>query len=57
MNETNKDMLRGGLNLGGSRAPSGLDDVSTDVRLSFRLTNIADEDVDSAKGNPVPILD
>ena len=57
MNENDKNMPRGGLSLGGSRALSRLDDVGADVRLSFRLTNLADEDVDSAKGDPVPILD
>ena len=57
MNETNRNMLWGGFSLGGPRAPSRLDDVRADVRLSFRLTDLADEDVNSAKGDPVPILD
>ena len=57
MNETDENMLWGGFILGGSRTSSQLDNVSADVRLSFRLTNLANEDVDSAKGDPVPILD
>ena len=41
---------------GGSCTPSRLDEVGVDVRLRARLTNLADEDVDSAEGDPVPIL-
>ena len=56
MNEINKNMLRGGFSLGGSRMPSRLDDVDADVRLSFRRIDLADEDMNSAKGDLVPIL-
>ena len=50
-------MFHGGLNLGGSRTPSHLYDVGADVRLRLRLTDLADEDLDSAEGDLVPILD
>ena len=41
---------------GGSRTLSRLDEVGADVRLRARLANPADEDVDSAEGDPVPVL-
>ena len=56
MDATNKGMLHSGLNLGGSCTLSHLDDVGVDVRLRARFANLADEDVDSAKGDPVPVL-
>ena len=52
--QNQKDMLRGSLKLGGSRTPSHFDDVDADVRLSFRLTILANEDMDSAKGALYP---
>ena len=56
MGEPNEDMPYGGLSLGGSCTLSRLDDVGADVRLSARLTDLADEDVDSPEGDPVPVL-
>ena len=48
----------GGLHaLGGLLAPSRLDDVGADVRPGFRSADLADEDVDSAEGDPETILD
>ena len=41
---------------GGSRMLSRLDDVGADVRLTARLADLADEDVDSTEGDPVPVL-
>ena len=35
---------------------SRLDDGSADVRLRARLADLADEDVNSAEGDPVPVL-
>ena len=49
-------MLHGGLSPGGSRTLSRLDDVGSDVWLRARLADLADEDVDSAEGDPVPVL-
>ena len=40
----------------GSRTLSRLDEVGVYVRLRARLANLADEDVDSAEGDPVPVL-
>ena len=56
MDETNKGTLHGGLNSGGSCTLSRLDDVGADVRLRAWLADPADEDVDSAEGDPVPVL-
>ena len=56
MDASHEGMLHGGLSSGRSRVLSHLDDVGADVRLRARLANPADEDVDSAKGDPVPIL-
>ena len=39
-----------------SRTLSRLDDVGADVRLRARFADLADEDVDSAEGDPVPVL-
>ena len=48
--------LHGGLSSGGSRMLSHLDDVDADVRLRARLADLADEDMDSTEGDPVPVL-
>ena len=50
-------MLLGGLNLGRSRALSRLYDVGADVRLRARFADLANENVDAAEGDPVPVLD
>ena len=57
MDETNKGMRHGELNQGGSCTLSRLDDVGAGVRLRARFADLPDEDVDSAEGDPVPILD
>ena len=57
MDESNEGVLHGGLNPGGSCTLSHLDDVGADVRLRARFADLADEDVDSAEGDPVPVLD
>ena len=50
-------MLCSGLNLSGSRTLSRLNDVGAGVRLRARFADLADEGVDSAEGDPVPVLD
>ena len=55
MDYTHEDMLYGGLNLGRACTLSHLDDVGVDVRLRARFANLVDEDVNSTKGDPVPI--
>ena len=56
MDESHEGMFHGGLNSGGSRTLSRLDDVGADVRLRARFADLADEDVNSAEGDPVPVL-
>ena len=56
MDASNKGTLHGGLNPDGSRMLSHLDDFSADVRLSARFADLADEDMDSTEGDPVPVL-
>ena len=57
MDATHEGTLHGGLSLGGSCTPSRLDEVGANVRLRSRLADPADEDVNSAEGDPVPVLD
>ena len=57
MHCSNEDVLHGGLNPGESRTLSRLDDVGEDVRLRSRFVDLADEDVDAAEGDLVPVFD
>ena len=57
MDAAHKDTLHAGLSSGGFRTLSRLDEVGADVRLRARRTDPADEEVDSAEGDPVPVLD
>ena len=57
MHCSNEDVFHGGPNPGNSRTLSRLNDVGEDVRLRSRFTNLADEDVDAAEGDPVPVFD
>ena len=57
MDKSNEGALHDGLNPGGLCTLSRLDDVGADVRLRSRFADLADEDVDSANGDPVPVLD
>ena len=57
MDETNKGTLHSGLNPGGLCTLSRLDDVGADVRLRARFADLANEDMDSTEGDPVPVLD
>ena len=56
MDATHKGTLHDGLNSGGSCMLSRLYDVGADVQLRARFADLADEDVDSAEGDPVPVL-
>ena len=56
MDASHGGTLHSGLSPGGSRGLSRLDDVGADVRLRARLADLADEDVNSAEGDLVPVL-
>ena len=56
MDATDKGMLHSGLSLGGSCTLSRLDDVGAGVRLRARFADLADENMNSAEGDPVPVL-
>ena len=56
MREADENVLSAGLNPGGLRAPGHLNEVDAGVRLRLLFADLADEDVDSAKGDPEPIL-
>ena len=57
MDESHEGTFHGGLNTGGSRTLSRLDDVGAGVRLRARLTDFADEDVNPTKGDLIPVFD
>mgnify|MGYP005841948497 CR=1 FL=1 len=56
MDATHKGTLYGGSGPGGPRALSCLDDVGADVRTRAQFADPANEDMNPAKGDPVPIL-
>ena len=56
MDESYERTLHGRLNPGRTCTLSRLDDVGADVWLRARFTDLANEDVYSAKGDPVPVL-
>ena len=56
MDDTYEGTVYGGLNLGGSCTLSRLNDVGADVRLRARFADIANENMYSAKGDPLPVL-
>ena len=56
MDTAYEGMLHDRLNTGGPGVLSCFDEVGVDVRLRARLTNLADEDMNSAEGDLVPIL-
>ena len=56
MDATHEGTPRGGLSPGGSHTLSRLDEVGADVQLKAQLADPADEDVDSAEGDPLPVL-
>ena len=57
MDTSYERMLHGGLNPVWTRTLSRLDKVGADVRLRAQFTDLADEDMNSTEGNPVPVLD
>ena len=55
MDASHKNMLQGRQSPGGSCTLSHLDELGAEVQLRARLTNLANEDMDSAEGVPVPV--
>ena len=56
MDTSHKSMLQGRQGPGGSCALSRLDEIGAEIRLRARLTNLANENMNSAEGDPVPVL-
>ena len=56
MDESYERTLHGRLNPGWTHTLSHLDKVGGDVWLRARFADLADEDVNSSKGDPVPVL-
>ena len=56
MDESHEGTIHGRPNPGGSRTLSRFDDVGADVRLRARFADLANEDVNTAEGDPIPIL-
>ena len=56
MDDTHENKPCLGLNLGGSCTLSRLDEVGADVRLRALFADLANENMDYAEGDPVPIL-
>ena len=57
MDATYEGTPYGRLSPGGCHTLSRFDEVGADVRLRAWLADPTDEDVDSAEGDPVPVLD
>ena len=57
VDDTYENMLGQGLNRGRACTLSRLDDVGVGLRLRARFANLADEDVNPTKGDPVPVFD
>ena len=56
MDDSHEGTLHDRFNPGGSRTLSRFDEVSADVRLRARFTDLADENMHATKGDPVPVL-
>ena len=56
MDDSHEGTLHGGLSPGGSRTLSHFDDVGADVRLRARSADLANEDGNTAGGEPISIL-
>ena len=56
MDASHKSMLQGRRGPGGSCALSRLDEIGAEIRLRARLTNLANENMNSAEGDPVSVL-
>ena len=57
MDAAYEGMLHDRLNTGGPGALSRFDEVGVDIRLRLLLADSANEDVNSAGGDPVPVLE
>ena len=57
MDESYERMLHGGLNPGRACTLSRLDEVGVDVWLRARFADLADEDVNPTKGDPMLVFD
>ena len=57
MDESYERTLHGRLNPGRTRTLRRFDEVGGDVRLRARFVDLADENVNSAKVDLVPVLD
>ena len=56
MDASHESMLQDRQSPGGSCTLSRLDEIGAEIRLRARLTNLANEDMNSAEGDPVPVL-
>ena len=56
MDDSHEGTLHDRLNSGGSRTLSRFDEVDADVWLRARFADLADENMNSAKGDPIPVL-
>ena len=56
MDDTYENIPWYGLNRGRACTLSRLDDVGEGVRLRARFADLADEDVNPTKGDPVPVF-
>ena len=56
MEASHKSMPYGRQGPGGSCTLSRLDEIGAEIRLKAWLTNLANEDMNCAKGDPVPVL-
>ena len=56
MDASHEGMLHSRRSPGGFYTPSHFDEVGADVRLRSRLANLANENMNSAEGDPVPVL-
>ena len=57
MDDTYENMPCCGLNLGRACTLSCLDNVDAGVQLRARFADLADEDMNPTKGDPLPIFD
>ena len=56
MDESYEHTLHARLNPGRTRTLSSLDKVGGDVQIRARFADLAVENVNSAKGDPIPVL-
>ena len=56
MDASHESTLQGRQSPGRSSTLSRLDEIGAEIRLRARLTNLANENMNSAEGDPVPVL-